>query len=183
LVNGIERKKWLGKKPRPTTWVKKGAVNKIIIGRGLLNNIIISKGEMGYRYYLYQVTRVLLILIFGTAGFFKLFPQYVSDPDFRAEFRQYTTIPPIHLLGLDPDLYRIGVGLLEIGCFCIMIIANKNEKLQAAVTYVLAVVMAGALYTHFMLNHSAGKMGGAIVTSILVLLRLVSMERVKIKIS
>ena len=74
------------------------------------------------------------------------------------------------------------MGTLEITCAAVIILSPRGSRQQLLVTYVLAVVMAGAIYTHIMVNDPVGKMGPALVTSILIGLRLYSMNRLRIKI-
>lgn len=63
-----------------------------------------------------------------------------------------------------------------------MILSPRGSKGQVTVTYVLALVMVGAVYTHVMINDPVGKMSGAIVTSVLIGLRLYSMNRLRVKV-
>ena len=159
---------------------------------------------MSWKYRVNQVTTVLLVLLFGLAGLAKLFPHMIKDPEndlvsessgchgnrvhafffFGSqirEFRKFATIPPFNQIGLDADLFRILVGCLELGCVAILIIGNPRMKTMA--TYVLAIIMIGAIYTHYMINDPVQKMVASFIASILILLRLFSTGNFKVKIN
>ena len=97
------------------------------------------------------------------------------------EFRRFATIPPFNQIGLDADLLRILVGCLELGCVAILIIGNPHMKTMA--TYVLAIIMIGAIYTHYMINDPVQKMAVSFIASIVILLRLFSTGNFKVKIN
>lgn len=138
---------------------------------------------MSWKYRVNQVTTVLLVLLFGLAGLAKLFPHMIKDPenDLIREFRRFATIPPFNQIGLDADLFRILVGCLELGCVAIFIIGNPHLKTMA--TYVLAIIMIGALFTHYMINDPVQKMAASFIAIILILLRLFSTGNFKVKIN
>ena len=50
-------------------------------------------------------------------------------------------------------------------------------------TYVLAIIMIGALYTHYMINDPVQKMAASFIAIILILLRLFSTGNFKVKIN
>ena len=70
----------------------------------------------------------------------------------------------------DPDIYRVSVGILEMGCALLLIAGSQRAKLYSL--YVLLVVMIGALYTHIVLHDEVKEMMGAIFAIILIITRL-----------
>ncbi len=110
----------------------------------------------------YKVTNILSCQVIIHLSFV-LFPQNV-------EFSKYVQIPPFNAFKIDPVLYRIAVAITELCCASILIVGSA--KLQKLANYVLVVLMLGALYTHFMVNDTPDKFGGAVVGLVLCLLRL-----------
>ena len=96
------------------------------------------------------------------------------------EFNKYVQIPPFNAFKIDPVLYRIAVAITEICCASILIVGSAKFKKLA--NYVLVMLMLGALYTHFMVNDTPDKFGGAIVGLVLCLLRLYASGHFKVKI-
>ena len=88
----------------------------------------------------------------------------------KANFIKYVRVPPISFLNLDPDVYRMTVGGLEVVCVALML--SGMPRLSLLANEVLLVLMCGALYTHFSVGDGVAEMGGAFVALGLVLTRL-----------
>ena len=101
----------------------------------------------------------------------------------KTNFRHFARIPPVDILKLDPDIYRLLVAITELTCVGAIIFLKP--RLQVLATYTLLVMMLGALYTHYAVGDAAHKFGGAIFGLVIVLLRLYTMgelHRVTVKI-
>lgn len=98
----------------------------------------------------------------------------------KSEFRSFARIPPIDLLKLDPDIYRLIVAVTELVCVGAILLMEYRVRILA--TWILLGLMVGALYTHIMMHHPPEKMGGAIFGLVIVLLRLFTMGEIHVKI-
>ena len=154
------------------------------------------------RRLLYQASTALIVLMFGLSGVMKLTPMFSpqvhgemvrrSDvfarylhtatgdcsaltPFQKSSFISFSRVPPIDVLKLDPDMYRLIVGVTELACVGIILLLEYRLRLMA--TYVLLVLMVGALYTQYMVGDLSypEKFAGAVIGLILVLLRLYTM--------
>ncbi len=76
-------------------------------------------------------------------------------------------------------MYRLIVAVTELVCVGTILLAEY--RLRVLATWVLLVVMVGALYTHIMLHHPPNKLGGAIFGLVLVLTRLFTMGQIHAK--
>ena len=81
---------------------------------------------------------------------------------------------------MDPHIYRILVGVIELSCAVLMAVSNDSQ-VQGHVTYALAVVMGGALYTHYMVGDPIDKWVGAFLGVFLITLRLYAMGRLVLR--
>ena len=63
------------------------------------------------------------------------------------------------------------VGLIELACVVVIAISTMGRRAVLA-TWVLLVIMLGALYTHFMVGDKPKDMGGAFFGLAIVLVRL-----------
>lgn len=85
------------------------------------------------------------------------------------------------MINPDPVIYRTAVALTEV--VCAILLAVGKPFLQKIANLVLLAIMIGALYTHFMVNDSPDRWGGAIVGFVLCLVRLYCIGSVKVKIN
>ncbi|XP_019858417.1 PREDICTED: uncharacterized protein LOC109586653 [Amphimedon queenslandica] len=133
--------------------------------------------------YSYLVSTVLLVLLFGAAGVFNVLPIFIDMPgnDMPNQFRRFVHIPPLSYLKVHPDLYMFSVGLSELIAAGIIILASRGGRAQTLATYYLGIVMIGAAYTHAMVGDPVEKFGGVLMGSVLVLVRLYSMNKLKLK--
>ena len=75
----------------------------------------------------------------------------------------------------------LSVGLSELIATGVIILGAKGGRAQTLATYYLGLVMIGAAYTHGMVGDPLDKFGGAMIGSVLVLVRLYSMDKLKLK--
>lgn len=80
---------------------------------------------------------------------------------------------------LDADVYRMAVGITELGCVVAILFLDRRVRVLA--TYILLLFMVGALYTHFMVGDTLKEAGGAIFGLTMVLIRLYTMGNLEIK--
>lgn len=80
-------------------------------------------------------------------------------------------IPPFDFIRLDPGLYMLIVGLTELVCV-VLIVSGIYSRRGILATWVLLVIMFGALYTHVMVGDAPKDMGGAFFGLAIVLVRL-----------
>lgn len=92
----------------------------------------------------------------------------------RSKFNSYVKIPPFDMIGLDPGLYMLLVGIVELACVVLIVFAFISRTAVFA-TWVLLVIMFGALYTHFMVGDTPKDMGGAFFGLAIILTRLYTM--------
>ncbi len=95
----------------------------------------------------------------------------------KTNFQSYARIPPIDLLKLEPDIYRLIVAVTELVCVGLILLMDYRIKILA--TYVFLLIMVGAIYTHVMVGDGFDKMGGAIFGLVLVLVRLYTMGELR----
>jgi len=88
----------------------------------------------------------------------------------KGKFAVYARVPPVDILKLDPNIFRVLVGLTELTC--VGAILFLKPRLQVLATYVLLVIMVGALYTHYMIKDSLQEAGAAFFGLAIVLVRL-----------
>ena len=98
----------------------------------------------------------------------------------RGEFHTLAQIPPIDLLRLEPDVYRIIVAVVEL--VCVGCLLCPHSRVQLLGNYVLLIVMLGALYTHLMLRSTADKFVPALVAFALLVTRLYTRDQVEVKV-
>ena len=90
--------------------------------------------------------------------------------ELKGKFSVYARVPPIDILKLDPNVYRVLVGVVELACVGAILLLEP--QLQLLATYVLLVNMVGALYTHYMIGDRLQEAGAAIFGLTIVLTRL-----------
>lgn len=96
-------------------------------------------------------------------------PRYVHFTQ-RRNFHVFARVPPIDVLRLDPDVYRVAVGVIELSC--VAAILFLQPRLQVLGCYILLLIMVGALYSHYSIGDPLKEMGGAIFGLAIVLARL-----------
>ena len=101
-------------------------------------------------------------------------------PHQKGEFHEFTKIPPIDLLRLEPDVYRTIVAVVEL--VCVGCLLCPHSRVQLLGNYVLLVVMLGALYTLFAMKRTADKFVPALVASALLVTRLYTCGRLEVKV-
>lgn len=130
---------------------------------------------------LYQVSTALVVLLFALAGTMKLIPNLSPEThgELKHNFRKFARIPPMDIFKLDADVYRMAVGITELGCVVAILFLDRRVRVLA--TYILLLFMVGALYTHFMVGDTLKEAGGAIFGLTMVLIRLYTMGNLEIK--
>lgn len=94
----------------------------------------------------------------------------------RSKFSYYARIPPFDLIRIDPGLYMFAVGLTELTCALLIIVSIAYvTRLSVLATWILLILMLGALYTHYMVGDALKEMGGAFFGLAIVLTRLYTM--------
>ena len=91
----------------------------------------------------------------------------------RHEFADFVHVPPVSLLKLEPTTYMLIVGLIEVACAGL--IAVGKHPYSKFATWALAVVMLGALYTHYSVHHPLAQCVPALVCFSLAMARLYTM--------
>ena len=97
----------------------------------------------------------------------------------RRNFDYFVRIPPFDLIHLNPSLYMFTVGLTEVACVAIIILSFFLPFLgcpSVLATWVLLVMMFGAIYSHFMIGDAVSEMGWAFFGLAIVLIRLYTMD-------
>ena len=82
-------------------------------------------------------------------------------------------VPPVNLLQLSPYGYMTLVGATELTCVGLLLFGRSRAGLLS--TWVLLVLMIGAIYTHYSIGDSLQDMGGALAGLGFVLTRLYTM--------
>ena len=94
-----------------------------------------------------------------------------------------TSVFPLAGIGIrpDPEIYRVTVGITELGCALLIIAGIPKARLCALCT--LVVVMIGAIYSHVMLHDPVNEVAPAAIALVLVLslLHLDGVLSVKVK--
>lgn len=80
---------------------------------------------------------------------------------------------PVSLLKLEPAVYMLIVGVIEVTCAG-LIILGKHPYAKLA-TWAIVIVMLGALYTHYSVFHPLSRCVPALVCLGLALARLYTM--------
>lgn len=96
----------------------------------------------------------------------------------KSRFHSYVRVPPLNLLRLKPEIYMFLVGLTELVCVGLIILYGRS-RIGVLTTWMLALIMVGALYTHFMVGDDIADMGGALFGLAFVLTRLTTMGELK----
>ena len=73
------------------------------------------------------------------------------------------------------------VGLSELLSVAVIILGSRGSRGQTLVTYYLGIVMIGAAFTHAMVGDPLETFVGVILGSVLVLVRLFAMNKMKFK--
>lgn len=97
----------------------------------------------------------------------------------KHEFVAYATKTPVRFLKLDPDVYRVLVGTVELTCVAAILFAKR--KFQVFATWLLAGMMVGAALTHIWINDPAEKLVGSIIGLLFLITRLYTIETHKAK--
>ena len=88
------------------------------------------------------------------------------------EFSRYAAVPPASIFKLSAETYRVLVGVIELVMVILMLVGYQKRRLQVITSYGLLVLMIGAVYTHVMVGDPVGKMAGAAVCLVLIVIRL-----------
>jgi len=126
------------------------------------------------------VLSVALGLFFVLAGSIKLSPIISQDlhQEMTKGFVKYAKVFPLQKqTGYQPpaDLYRKAVGITEVVCGLVLAFIPGGLKLLS--NLILLVIMFGAGYTHYTVKDPLEKSAGAIVFTVLLLLRLILSSR------
>ena len=108
----------------------------------------------------------------------------------RRKFDSFVRIPPFDLFHVDPGLYMFMVGLTEVTCVSLIILSiflPSLGRLAVVATWLLLVMMFGAIYSHFMIGDAVSEMGWAFYGLAIVLVRLYTMDalwqdKIKVKV-
>ena len=76
---------------------------------------------------------------------------------------------PLACIGIrpDPEIYRVSVGITELGCALLIIAGTPKARLCAL--YMLLVVMIGAVYSHVALRDPIIEVAPAAIALVLIL--------------
>lgn len=85
----------------------------------------------------------------------------------------------MRFLKLDPDVYRVLVGTVELMSVAAILFAKR--KFAVLATWLLATVMVGAIVTHILINDPPEKTMAPVFPLILLVTRLYTMESGKVK--
>lgn len=91
----------------------------------------------------------------------------------KRKFSRYVGVPPVDLLQLSAGGYMLIVGATELACVGLLLFGRS--RVGVLVTWLLLVIMVGALYTHISIGDSLQDMGGALAGLGFVLTRLYTM--------
>eukprot|EP00731_Ephydatia_muelleri_P031878 Em0023g385a len=99
--------------------------------------------------------------------------------ELKHEFIAYATKTPVRFLRLDPDVYRVLVGTVELTCVAAILFAKR--KFAVFATWLLVGIMVGAAVTHVWINDPAEKLMGSFIGLLFLLTRLYTRESLKAK--
>ncbi|KAK3097412.1 hypothetical protein FSP39_009418 [Pinctada imbricata] len=112
--------------------------------------------KMGVVSILEKIVTFLVIIAFGMAGTMKIYP-FVPEVynDMREKFVTYCPFCPTVHFGYTPPpvTYMRVVGMWEILCALALLVSSD---LKSVASFILSVIMTGAVYSHIMVNDTKG---------------------------
>jgi len=119
--------------------------------------------------------RIVLAFAFVCSGAIKITDRVNPKLHYHMveEFKQFSRVHPFALLFghvPNPRTYMRTIGVLEV--LGALMLLFGNTKIKIVSSFLLMTIMAGAVFTHFMMGHKFGQMVPAAVLFILLLAHL-----------